>query len=70
MGPVRFGCPGDSGGPTVIGLDGAVFRVSSTIYFFEIFGFGRPDDFGDVVALRPELTAKMAEWEAAEAGTP
>ncbi len=63
MGPVRYGCPGDSGGPTVVGTDGPVFRVSSTVHYFEIFGFGLPDEFGDVVLHRDALEAQIQAWQ-------
>lgn len=66
MAPVRYGCPGDSGGPTAIGTagDGAIFRVSSTIHYFEIFGFGLPDDYGDLVALRGAIDGQIQAWGA------
>lgn len=48
-------CPGDSGGPTVFGADGAVFRVTS--------GYSsRGDIFGDVVAMRGTLEAQAEAW--------
>lgn len=54
-------CPGDSGGPTVFGADGAVFRVTS--------GYSsRGDIFGDVVALRGRLEAQADAWTATSDG--
>lgn len=48
-------CPGDSGGPTVFGADGAVFRVTS--------GYSsRGDIFGDVIAMRGTLEAQANAW--------
>jgi V8-like Glu-specific endopeptidase len=62
MGPIRKLCPGDSGGPTVRGTYGDVFRVSSKMYFVEVFGFGRPDAFGDVIRHREKILDQIAEW--------
>lgn len=49
-------CPGDSGGPTVFGADGAVFRVTSGYYV------AGGDIFGDVVAMRGTLEAQANAW--------
>lgn len=62
MGPVRLVCPGDSGGPTVRS-DGSVFRVSSRMFSVEIFGWGLPDAFGDVVKHRQRVLDQIAAWE-------
>jgi len=59
--PVRYVCPGDSGGPTVR-ADGSVFRVSSRMFTFEFLGFGMPDAFGDAVAHRDEIQAHISAW--------
>lgn len=59
--PVRLVCPGDSGGPT-LRADGSVFRVSSRMFTFEFLGFGMPDAFGDAVAHRDEIDARIADW--------
>ncbi len=61
MGPVRYGCPGDSGGPTVR-KDGSVFRVTSKMYFVEIRGWGRGDSFGDVVKWRDRIQQQISAW--------
>jgi Cys-rich repeat protein len=53
-----FLCPGDSGGPRVVGArgaNGAVFAVNSAIW-------GATDAFGDVVAKRAEILGIIAEW--------
>ncbi|MFN3197302.1 MAG: trypsin-like serine protease [Bradymonadia bacterium] len=49
-------CPGDSGGPTVVGNDGGVFRVTS--------GYAIPggDIFGDLVARVGQLNGQADEW--------
>jgi len=49
-------CPGDSGGPTVFGADGAVFRVTSG------YSTRGGDIFGDVVAMRGTLEAQADAW--------
>ncbi len=49
-------CPGDSGGPTVFGADGAVFRVTSG--YSTVGG----DIFGDVIAMRGTLEAQADAW--------
>ncbi|MCK6570314.1 S1 family peptidase [Myxococcota bacterium] len=53
-------CPGDSGGPSFLGLSGPVFRVTSGYYTN-----GGGDIFGDVVAVRPQLTQQADTWSAA-----
>lgn len=62
MGPVRLVCPGDSGGPTTR-TDGSIFRVSSRMFSVEIFGWGMPDAFGDVVKNRQRIVDQMTAWE-------
>lgn len=62
MGPVRMVCPGDSGGPTAR-TDGSIFRVSSRMFSVEIFGWGLPDAFGDVVKNRQKIVDRIAAWE-------
>ena len=49
-------CPGDSGGPTVFGADGAVFRVTSG--YSTVGG----DIFGDAVGMRGTLDAQADSW--------
>ncbi|MCA9538769.1 MAG: trypsin-like serine protease [Myxococcales bacterium] len=49
-------CAGDSGGPTVVGHDGPVFRVTSG------FNAQSGDLFGDVIALRSRLDAQADAW--------
>jgi V8-like Glu-specific endopeptidase len=63
MGPVRYVCPGDSGGPTMRAGDGGVFRVSSRMFSFEIFGWGMPDAFGDVVKHRARILDQIRAWQ-------
>jgi hypothetical protein len=56
-------CPGDSGGPEVIGTAverGAIFGVSSACQG----PIGSCDVFGDPVADRSEIQAIMADWDA------
>ena len=53
-------CPGDSGGPSFLGLDGPVFRVTSGYYTN-----GGGDIFGDLVAIRPRLVEQSNVWAAA-----
>jgi secreted trypsin-like serine protease len=60
--PVRWICPGDSGGPTILGKDGPVYRVSSWYYYFDLFGIGRPDTFGDVVKNRARILEQIKTW--------
>jgi hypothetical protein len=62
MGPVRYGCPGDSGGPTVRS-NGSIFRVSSKIYFAEVLGWGLPDTYGDVVRHRERILDRIEAWK-------
>lgn len=62
MGPVRMVCPGDSGGPTVRS-DGSIFRVSSRMFSVEIFGWGMPDAFGDIVKHRTKILQQIADWK-------
>lgn len=62
MGPVRLVCPGDSGGPTAR-RDGSIFRVSSRMFSVEIFGWGLPDAFGDVVKHRQRIVDQIAAWD-------
>jgi hypothetical protein len=61
MGPIRAVCPGDSGGPTMR-ADGGIFRVSSKMFSFELFGWGRSDAFGDVVKHRAKIVDQIAAW--------
>lgn len=51
-------CPGDSGGPTVVGTNGGVFRVTS--------GYAIPggDIFGDLISRRDQLNRQADEWSA------
>lgn len=63
MGPIRWTCPGDSGGPTSITKTGAIFRVSSMLYYTEFFGIGAPDDFGNLVKRRSTILAQVAKWK-------
>lgn len=53
-------CPGDSGGPSFLGMDGPVFRVTSGYY-----SNGGGDIFGDAVAIRDRLDAQADAWSAA-----
>jgi hypothetical protein len=53
-------CPGDSGGPSFLGLDGPVFRVTSGYYTN-----GGGDIFGDVIAVRDRLVEQADVWSAA-----
>jgi hypothetical protein len=62
MGPVRYVCPGDSGGPTTRS-DGSIFRVSSRMFSVEIFGWGLPDAFGDVVKNRQRIVDQIHAWQ-------
>jgi hypothetical protein len=62
MGPIRKVCPGDSGGPTVRGSNGGVFRVSSRMFSVEFLGWGVPDAFGDVVKHRTQILDQITAW--------
>lgn len=55
-------CPGDSGGPTVFGADGAVFRVTSG--YSTVGG----DIFGDAVGMRRTLVAQADAWTSSNDG--
>lgn len=52
-------CPGDSGGPSFLGVDGPVFRVTSGYYTN-----GGGDIFGDAVAIRDRLETLANTWSA------
>jgi V8-like Glu-specific endopeptidase len=53
-------CPGDSGGPSFLGPDGPVFRVTSGYYTN-----GGGDIFGDAVVIRDRLNTQADAWSAA-----
>ena len=52
-------CPGDSGGPSFLGGEGPVFRVTSGYYTN-----GGGDIFGDAVAIRDRLNQQADLWAA------
>jgi len=54
-------CPGDSGGPSVIGADGPIFQITSTSGV-ETLGFGGEDGFADPVKYRAELVDQILQW--------
>ncbi len=51
-------CPGDSGGPFVLGVDGPVFGINSGYYT----GDGE-DIFGFPWSIKQELEAQLRQWE-------